>query len=77
MAYLCKKHSMTIAMAFFLNEHKMCMSLEYPETGMDYVFKLLPKEWEFLGTIWDDQSDEWKKQARLRGLCRKKLPNNC
>lgn len=60
---------MTIAMAFFLNEHKMCMSLEYPETGMDYVFKLLPKEWEFLGTIWDEQSDEWKEAITYYAGC--------
>ncbi|MFY8185020.1 MAG: hypothetical protein ACOVLD_03030 [Bacteroidia bacterium] len=45
------------------------MSLEYPETGMDYVFKLLPKEWEFLGTIWDDQSDEWKESITYYAGC--------
>lgn len=60
---------MTLAMAFFLNEHKMCMSLEYPDMGMDYVFKLQPKEWEFLGQIWDEQSDEWKEAITYYAGC--------
>lgn len=60
---------MTIALAFFLNEHKMCMSLEYPDTGMDYVFKLKPNEWEFLGKIWPEQSDEWKEAITYYAGC--------
>jgi len=60
---------MTIAMAFFLNEHKMCMSLEYPDTGIDYVFKLKPNEWDFLGKIWDEQSDEWKEAMTYYAGC--------
>lgn len=60
---------MTIAMAFFLNEHKMCMSLEYPDSGMDYVFKLKPNEWEFLGKIWEEQSDEWKEAITFYAGC--------
>jgi hypothetical protein len=52
---------MPTVLQFFLNEENIITALDYPDTAIDYVYMLKPKDWQKLGDDWDNHSNSWKE----------------
>ena len=52
---------MSDALRFFLDEEQVITALDFPVTGIDFVFMLNEKDWKTLTKEWESRSIQWKE----------------
>jgi hypothetical protein len=53
------KPHLSEALLYFLDEKRVCLDVEFPDTGIGHAYKMTADEWNLLLKIWDKFSDDW------------------
>lgn len=53
------KPPLSEALLYFLDEKRVCLDVEFPDTGIGHAYKMTADEWNLLLKIWDKFSADW------------------